>query len=414
MRKHIYTGAMGNIWMSLISGIFFVYFGTSIGLTPFEWGLMGGLSSWAVVAQLLSASLTEKSGRRKAVWFWFAVLDRLLRMVAIVSAWWLWNLGRPGSGILLISLICVANLLGNMANPPWMSWLADIIPEEEQGSFWGRRSAWIAVSTISVVIPFGFLMDRIPGEYKPFAVMLIFSFATAMGVADLIIHGTIPEPRMTRPVQLSFWHNFVEPIRDRTFLPWLIFNAIWTFSMTLGGALATIYFVQELGIRNNFLGGTIVLTSFSLLGSILSGGWSGKLVDQLRSRRVLFAGHVLWALLPAFWFFSTPQYALIWLGIGSILGGSSSTAATTASTKLITRLPPQERRAMYAATSSTLASLAGGMGVIAAGTLLKILSGWSVDLLSLSLGPFRLLFLLSCTLRLTSALVFIPRIRESN
>lgn len=34
MRKHIYTGAMGNVWAHLISGIFFVYFGNAVGMTP--------------------------------------------------------------------------------------------------------------------------------------------------------------------------------------------------------------------------------------------------------------------------------------------------------------------------------------------------------------------------------------------
>jgi MFS family permease len=414
MRKHIYTGAMGNVWASLISGIFFVYFGTTIGLNPFQWGLMGGLSSWVVVAQLFSATITERSGRRKLVWFWFAILDRCLRLAGIILAWWLWQSGQPYHGVILVGFICISNLFGNMASPPWLSWLADIIPEEEHGRFWGKRSAWIALSTIGVVVPAGFVMDKIPEDYKLFATMLIFAAATSIGILDLLIHGTIPEPAMLKPSRSHFVQTLIEPLKDKNFQPWLIFNSFWTFSMTLGGALATIYFIQELGIKDNLLGGTVVLTSFSLLGSFLSGGWSGKVVDRLGSKRVLFGGHIFWALLPAFWLFSTPHYALIWLGIGSLIGGTSSTAANTASNKLITRIPPQERRSAYAATSSTLGSLAGGFGVLVAGILLKLLSGWSVELISLSVGPFRLLFLLSCVLRLTSALLFIPMIKDPN
>ena len=182
--------------------------------------------------------------------------------------------------------------------------------------------------------------------------------------------------------------------------------------MTLGGALATIYFIQDLGIKDNFLGGTVVLTSFSLLGSILSGGWSGGLVDRFGSRRILFMGHIFWALLPAFWFFSSPQYSLVWLGAGSLVGGTSSTAADSAANKLITRTPSREKRAMYAAASSTLGSLAGGLGIMFAGVFLKVFDGWSVQFLNMNIGPFKLLFLLSCILRMSSALIFIPRIRE--
>ena len=412
MRKHIYTGAMGNIWASLISGLFFVYFGTVIGLTPFLWGLMAGLSSWAVVAQLFSAVMTERSGRRKLIWFWFAILDRALRLAGVLVSLVMWQSGLPFSPVLLMLFICLANFFGNLANPPWMSWLADIIPEEVHGSFWGRRSAWIALSTIGVVVPAGYLMDTVPDRYRLYASVLIFTAATFIGIVDLLVHGTIPEPRMLKSPNGTFLASIFEPFKDPAFRPWLVFNGFWTFSMTLGGALATIYFIQNLGIKSNFLGGTLVLTSFSLVGSMLSGGWSGRLVDRIGSRRVLFMGHIFWALMPAFWFFSTPQYALVWLGVGSLIGGGSSAAATTASNKLISRTPPQSKRAAYAAASSTLGSLAGGLGVMIAGTLLKTLDGWSSEFLTLTIGPFRLLFLLSCLLRMSSTLIFIPRIPE--
>jgi hypothetical protein len=44
MRKHIYTGAMGRVWATLISGVLFVFFGEAIGLSPAQFGLMGGIS----------------------------------------------------------------------------------------------------------------------------------------------------------------------------------------------------------------------------------------------------------------------------------------------------------------------------------------------------------------------------------
>ena len=48
-----------------------------------------------------------------------------------------------------------------------------------------------------------------------------------------------------------------------------------------------------------------------------------------------------------------------------------------------------------------------------AGVLLNLLDGWSGQILSLTVGPFRLLFLLSCVFRLSSALILIPRIRDT-
>ena len=89
MRRHIYTGAMGNIWAQLISGIFFVYFGTAVGMSEFQWGLMGGISSWVIGAQIVSARIAERTGKRKLIWFRFALTDRLVRLTGIVLALWM-------------------------------------------------------------------------------------------------------------------------------------------------------------------------------------------------------------------------------------------------------------------------------------------------------------------------------------
>jgi len=123
-------------------------------------------------------------------------------------------------------------------------------------------------------------------------------------------------------------------------------------------------------------------------------------------------GHLFWALLPLFWIWATPETAVVWLGCSSLLGGASSTAAVTAANKLITRFPPPTHRAMYVAVSSCLGSLAGGVGVLLAGTVLKLAGDWSFPALGTAIGGFQLLFLASFCLRLASAAFLIRPIRD--
>ena len=413
MRKHTYTGAMGNIWLELTSGILFVYFGTSIGLSPFQWGLMAGISSWLISVQLLSAVFVERTGQRKLIWFCSAIAGRLLRLAGILFSLWLWQAGWGQAGMVLIVAICLSNLLLTISEPPWLSWLADIIPEEQHGTFWGRRAAWIALFVIGAAVPAGLLTDLVPPEYKLGVIVSIITAATVVGVVDLIIHGTIPEPPPVLPGRRHFFTQMLLPIRDRTFRPWLVFNICWTFSLTVGGVLAVIYFLNELGIKNNFLGGMIVLSSFSLLGSLLTGRWSGKLVDRAGIKPVLFWGSLFWAMLPLFWLLASPGTALIWLGAGSIVGGTACTAATTAANKLITRIPPPPFRATYIAVSTSLASIAGGLGVVAGGTVLRFVGDQTFTVFWYALGGFQILFLASLVLRLAS-LFFIRRITFQN
>ena len=412
MRKHIYTGAMGNIWATLIGGMYFVYFGTVIGMSPFQWGVMASVSSWVIVAQILSARIAERTGRRKLMWFWFAMADRVFRFAGIVGALFLWRSGSAAAGTVLITAICVANFFGTMGAPPWLSWLADIIPEEEHGRFWGRRAMWVAVSSICVIVPAGFIADRIPEEVKIYAVAGIFAGATLVGVIDLLIHGTIPEPMAERLNRSNLMSDLLAPLKDIRFRPWIVFNTCWTFSMTFGGALSTVYFVNYLGIRNNFLGGAIVLSSFQLLGTIITGQYSGKIVDRLGVKHMLSIGHFFWALLPLFWFFAEPGNALVLLGIGSLLGGSSSTAAANAANKLITRFPPPQNRATYIAVSTTFGSVAGGVGVFAAGLVLTLVQSSGLESLAWTADGYRILFIISAVLRMASALLLLPRIRQ--
>ncbi|HRU06911.1 MAG TPA: MFS transporter, partial [Candidatus Brocadiia bacterium] len=292
MRKHIYTGAMGNIYSRLLSGVFFVYFGNRVGLTPFDWGLMGGLTSFLIVAQVFSALLTEVSGRRKLVWFATAFSERALRLAGILAAFWLWSSGRGGAAFALIASVCAANLLGAMASPPWLSWLADIIPAKSHGQFWGRRAAWVSLSVIVVMTPIGFLMDQADDTGKMTIALWTFVAGGLTGLLDIVIHGTIPEPRVRSIGGGDAFRRLFAPLRDRGFRPWLVFNFCWTASMSLGGSLSLVFLIEDLKIKQNMLAGAMCVTGCSLLGGMVTSRWSGRMVDRLGVRRMLRWGHL--------------------------------------------------------------------------------------------------------------------------
>jgi MFS family permease len=412
MRKHIYTGAMGAVYFTLVSGVFFVYFGNVIGLTPFLWGVMGGAASLLLAAQILSAMFTQRVGRRKLLWFVTAVASRLARLVGILVAFWLWHRGLRGAAAVLIGAVCLDTLFGALSAPPWMSWLADLIPEREHGQFMGRRSAWISLAIICAVVPASLLVDWVPEERRLGMAVLVFLAAGVVGMLDLVIHGTLPEPAMELPEEDSSLRQMLVPLRDRRFRPWIVFTIFWTFSICLGGSLATIYFVEDLGIKKNFLGGMIVLTVVPLVAGTLTASWSGRLVDRVGPKRMLFWCYIVWATLPGFWVFATPATAMVWLTLSSLLGGVSTYAEASAANKLITRFPPPEHRAMYVAVASCLASLAGGLGAFVAGAFLKSLQGWSAVWLGWTFVPFHLLFIASLVLRFLTCLILVPRIQD--
>ncbi len=410
MRKYTYAGAMSSIWMMLISGMFFFQFGTAVGMSNFQWGLLAGISSCLMPAQIISAIVAQRTGKRKIVWFYLAVAERSLKLIGILLALWLWQVGWPGASIVLIVIVCLSNLLGMMHAPPWMSWMADIIPEDRHGAFWGRRTAWIALSVIATTVPAALLIDEVPEDQKINAMLAVFVFATVIGLLDLIIHGSIPEPTPAASGGRKFTHEILKPIRDRKFRPWLVFHTCWSFGLYLGGSLYIPFALKDMGLSNNLLGGTLAITCLGFAGG-LTGGWSGKLVDRLGVKRIIFCGHLVWAFLPAMWLMARPETALYWLGAGSLISGVACSAANTAANKLVTRVPPPELRAVYVAVSSSAGSLAGGCGAITAGIIMYAFGESSIATPIGAIGGFQVLFLISLCLRISTTVLLIPRIR---
>ncbi len=411
MNKHILSGCLGAIWANLVTGIIYIYFGNAIGMTQLEWGILGGISAWVVAAQVLGAVLGERVKSRKIVFFWFAISDRVVRLVGITFAYLIWRTGNHAGYLVFMMAICFGTFLGTIANGPWYGWLATIIPQQVQGTFWGRRDSRIALATVVVLLPSGLLMDLIPEAGKLDTAFAILVAASFIGFTDLIIHGTIPEPpHETSPARGSL-SNVMNPLRDMRFRPWLIFVACWNLAQSLGGALCTLYFMQNLGFNHDLLGGMIAINGIGLVGTLLGARRVGRMVDRFGIKRMLMLGYVFWSALPSIWLLATPHTAVLWVGLASLVGGVFPAAANNAGIKLVTRFRPPEESSMYMAVSTTVGSVAGGFGSIAAGLFVSAMGSSSLTVLGLVVSAFPMLFITSAALRLATCFLIIPRIK---
>jgi len=406
--RHIYTGIMGNVYLTLTTNMFLVAFGTIVNVSVFQWGVVGAVTAFAFVFQLFSAHACIRHGYRRPLWFFVESTNRLLRTVAFALAYFCLVSGDTGLGAsLLVFFLCLASLFGAAAQPPWLSWLADLVPERLQGRFIGRRDAWIAFGTICVIIPISYVLDIVSPEWKAPALAIAALGGCLVGFADLSLHRQIPEPECGCDND-SFLHHVMEPIRDRRFLPWLVFSTVWNFGMNLGAVLSFVYFVDDIGIRNNYLGGTLALIVVPLLGTFCTSRLSGWLIDTWGIRNVLFVSHALWGIQPLFWLLATPGTAIIWLCVSSIVGGATTSASVNASIKLMTRMPTRNRRPMYLAVATCMNSIASGIAILGAGWFIDAFSGITWRFAGYSAGAFQLVFIASMGLRLASWFLIIP------
>jgi MFS family permease len=413
MNTHILTGAMGTAWGTFLTGIIYIYFGNAIGMSQLGWGILGGITSWVVVVQPLGAILGARSGSRKRVWFWSALADRVLRLAGVIGAFLLWQAGHPLAFLVFIAGISAGSLVGNISFGPWYGWLSTIIPSEMHGTFWGRRDSWISLAVALVTLPSALVMDLIPQEWKLEAAALILLAASLIGYLDLFLHARIPEPPFPAEPRYGSFQDIASPLRNRRFRPWLVFIGCWNFSQGLGGALSTLYFMENLGFKNDLLGGMFSITIVGLLGTLLVARWAGRMVDRVGIKRVLLISYFSWTLIPFLWLFATPGSALLWVGLGGVIGGIFSASANNAGVKLVTRFPSPRESGMYMAVSTMVASISNGIAAVCAGAILNALGGWTASVFGLVVSSFPLLFMISFVLRMVSTLVLIPRIRVS-
>jgi MFS family permease len=413
MRKHIATGTLGSAWGNILTGIIYIYFGNAVGLSQLQWGILGGISSWVVVMQPLGTMLGERAGSRRFVWFWTALGDRVLRMVGIVGAFILWRAGSTSGYLVFMAAICIGTLVGNLSPGPWFGWLSTIIPQEVQGTFWGRRDSWISLIVILVTLPSGFLMDLVPADSKLETAAAILVAASFIGFLDIIIHGTLPEPPLRPSESRGSIAAMLAPLKDRRFRPWLVFTAAWNFGQFLGFALSTLYFMENLRFKDNLVGGMFAVTVVGLVGTLLAARRVGRMVDRFGVKRMLTLAHLFWATVPIFWLLATPATAVFWVGFAGVVGSVSSTAAANASVKLVTRFPAPDESGMYMSISTMVGSVAAGVGAIAAGLFLSAMGGWSMTVLGLVVSAFPVLFAVSTALRFTTFFFLLPRVRTT-
>ena len=406
MRKHIYTGAMGVVYVTIVMhGMFFVDYGNRIGLSYWHWGVLRGAVTLSILFQLLGARISALSGERKKLWFRAGLAGRLLRGAAFVLSFCLLPYNASAAIASLICLTAMGAMCGSFSHPPWLSWLSDIIPRGLHGAFVGRRRAWTSIATAAVLLPCGLFADRIPESARLEVLLAIFFVAFAVGYVDLFIHRTIPEPEGTRTRSKSFLSQAALVLRDRTFRPFIVFRSCWTFSVHLGGSLAMIYFIKDLGFTRRMFLGVVILQVLPAVVTSLSSGWTGKLVDRLGVRKVMLGSHVVWSFLPLCWLLATKETAVYWLAAAGVVHGIGPAAAMVAASKVTLRVPVRSERAMYAAVSNCITGAIAAAAPLIAGFLLEGLKGWKAVFLGREVGGFHVIFFASFLLRLLSTLL---------
>jgi len=152
---------------------FFSAFAVFLQASTMQLGLLGSLpQAIGSMSQLFSQRLLKFFGSRKRFVCFNAFLQALM-YIPIALVFFLGNL----QAYHLILFVCLYFLFGVIPSSAWTSWIGDLVPEYERGSYFGRRNTIAGFISFFTLLMGGFVLEKFVGDvktqYTGFAIIFI-------------------------------------------------------------------------------------------------------------------------------------------------------------------------------------------------------------------------------------------------
>ena len=325
MRFNIFAGSVGMFWMAAAYGMPLPLFMEAIGASGQQLGAVGALRQLAMLGQIPAALFVERMARRKPFWCITCGLHRLMWAIPALLP-----LLLPGRTewypIVIIIALALSDVLANLGSASWMSWMADLVPAERSGRFWGLRQRIFSVALIVAFVLFGKLLDHFPATGGLGGFSIVFTICAIAGIGDVIIHWRVHEPApLPHPRSEPVWERIVAPLRDPAFRRLTFALGAWSCAVTmpgiangLPGFFNVVYLKQNFGATYSQASLLLVTSAF---GSILLARRIGHFIDLHGPRRVIVWLMCAGSAISLAWFLVSParvDFTLPLLGAQSI------------------------------------------------------------------------------------------------
>lgn len=300
LRLNMLAGAMGVCWMAMTVSLPLTMLLEALGAGGTLMGLSVTVQQLAMAVQIPAALWVERLSRRKPFWAAVAVPHRL---IWLLPALFLFSPALSAQTVILLTLavVTLSSALAHASVPAWFSWMADLVPPETSGRFWGLRQSVTTAAFVLGMGSTGWILDNFDGLQ---GFRTVFILGALLGTADILVHLAVPEPPPHQPPRRR-------PLRERLCSPWrnpdfvwlTLALGAWAFSASLHASFTPVYLKRGFGIEYRHL---VMLPVAGALSTILSGIPLGKGIDRLGARGLGVLLMVLGPGLAFFWFLLYP------------------------------------------------------------------------------------------------------------
>ena len=380
-------------WYGILNGsaIAFVgVFAVRLGASPLQIGLLTAMPAVMNLLVALPAGRWLQARPLTRAVFWTSIGQRWFYLFYAVLPF---LLGPRAQIWTLIVVTIVMSIPGTALAIGFNALYAAAVPEEYRGLVAGRRNAAYALASIVATVLSGFLLSRLPfplGYQVVFAVGFVAALASSLHLRAVHVSeanaprlrqrlgdlagpggtriGNDPRPDIgLRSYMVGSSLRLAQRVRDLGhFRTVLSLVALVHLTLFLGAPLFPIYFVQELGLSDRWIGiGNGVFYVALFLGSMRLAAVS----RALGHRGALALGMLVISFYPVF--LSLADGVELYL-VASVVGGVAWSLVFGSLGNYVLEMIPEETRSTYLA----LHNMALQAGILVGSLTAPLLAGW--------------------------------------
>lgn len=366
----ITEGLITQAMVVLTSGSFLIAFALKLGATSFQIGIMTSIPLFANVCQLASVYFVQKTASRKSVTVACTAMGRGMYLLIGFLPWM--NVGAMAIPIIFAAL-CVQHGMGAVSTGAWSSWMRDVIPHHQMGSFFSKRLGLSQVVSVVLSVACALLMYHYLAAHQEFELYtygILFMVGAICGLLGSYFLSQTSEPKM--PVATTnIFRLFHKPFRHHNFRNLMAYMASWNFAINLSVPFAAVYMMETLELGLPMVIGLNVMTQLTNIACFRL--W-GRVVDECGNKALLKICAPLFLGSNLLWIFTTmPEkhaFTLPLLILIHVLNGIATAGTNLASSSIGMKLAPKKDSVAYLSLLSFTNALASGIA--------PLLSGWAI------------------------------------
>jgi len=415
LKYSVAEGSFAHIYANLTGSIFLPAFALILMAGDFTIGLLASIPLFSNFAQIIGALLVERFGQRKKIAMRFAFLSRSLWVPIIILILLLFNEQRNLLLTLMILIIMLHHIVGSISGVAWLSWMSNLVPPVIRGRFFGLRNSVLGVITLMTTLLGGLFLDwykfTFPSYSPAWSFLAVFSLAVVAGMISLALLSKQPDIEEPATETIDIKAIFSEPLKNDPFKKMFRFGMLWSFAVNFASPFYIVYMIRDLHLSYTLVSAVAIC---SAVADLFGMGFWGHFSDKHGNRPVAIISAATGSVLPFIWVFTGGSDFSVYLLIPLLhmAGGFFFAGYNLCSVNLIFGMAPRQKNAMYFALWAMINGVAAGLGAICGGLFASNLHTYVTALPFGWESVFKMVFLLSSVLRLSS-LFLLQKVPES-